>query len=251
MKVRTILWILVLTLLLSACGGMDPTNQTEEPSSTSCPTADTETTLTSLPTETSAPTEPTLPPPREDGERLSGQQLQGYQQLFSSQGDRYTRHPTNPYNVALTIEFTSPEQIDLAQFFENGFIDLRYLTEQERVWLEEQGYSRSRELNPLPVSRMNEILTQHFGLTIEETEMIGLDTLPYNAEMDRYYRDPGGVRCMIDFQITDGYFYEGGLVRLYYIDSHGLEYMFTMQSNMDRDNGAYGYRFLSNLPTGN
>lgn len=230
-------------LLLSACSDNQITESTAETLPTSIPT--TESTAPSE-TETTAPTEP---PVREDGERLTDQQIQSYQQLFTRQLDSYTIHPYNLYNIAMTIEFASPEEIDLSMFFENGFVDLRQLTEEEQTWLEEQGYSSSRDMYALPASRMNEILTQYFGLTIEETNGVGLNSLPYNAELDRYYTDPGGVRFMANFEITDGYAYENGLVRLYYINNFGDEYVFTMQSNSNE--GGYGYRFLSNLPTGN
>lgn len=248
MKKRMLLWLLVLALVLAGCGAR------EAPPETTAPT----TGQTTAPAQTAAQTQPTPPPTtqppatqpsaREDGHRLSSGDLELYQLMFADPRDPYALAPINWYNMALCVSFSSPEDLDLDLFFNNGFDDERSdLTEAEEAFLSAQGVRLDHDLYRLPVEKMDAVLRKYFGLTLEQTNGVGLDDAAYDPETGCYYMDPGGYVCAEDFVFTDGYYHEASeILRLYYTDFVGREFVITMQSL--RPQNLVGYHILSNLP---
>ena len=63
---------------------------------------------------------------------------------------------------------------------------------------------------------MDAVLTQYFGLTLDQTLGSGLENLAYFPETDCCYTSPGGIEYAEGFLFTDGsYDAATHLVRLY------------------------------------
>ena len=243
MKKRTFLLLTVLMLILAGC------ETREIPPETTTPT----TGQTTAPAQTARQTQPTAPPAtqppaREDGQRLSGEELELYQQMFADPRDPYALPPINWYNMALCVTFSAPEDLDLDLFFNNGFDDERSaLTEAEEAFLSAQGVALDHDLYRLPGEKMDAVLQKYFGLTLEQTNGIGLEEAAYDPDTGCYYIDPGGYVCAEDFVFTDGYYDEASeILRLYYTDFVGREFVISLQSL--RSQNLVGYHILSNLP---
>ncbi|MBQ7871251.1 MAG: hypothetical protein IJ357_03835 [Oscillospiraceae bacterium] len=210
----------------------DPPTETDEPS-------------TEPPTETDPPETEFVPP---EGTLLTDEDLARYQQMFSCQLDRYAMHPINWYNIALAVEFDSPENVDWAFFFLNGTNRDAYapLSDAEAAFVEAGGFPMDKDVRRMPAEEMDAIATQYFGLTIAESNQVGLDQMLYFPDTDCYYAYGGGAILMDGFVIHSGAVLEDGTIRLYYNDDIYGERVITLKSRMDE--GETGYYILSNLP---
>ncbi len=177
--------------------------------------------------------------------KLTQEQLDWYQQLFSFQHDSFTYHDVNYYNVILELSFDTPEELDIRRFFNNGFADDRLLSAAEKQWLQEQGANTSYTWYGLSPERMDAVMQQYFGLSLSQTNGVGMDQLYYNQEWDRYFICPAGYVGAEEFTILEGYADANNVVQLTFEFPYSGVTVLTMASNSR--SGTYGYRFLSHV----
>lgn len=261
---KRILCLIFTILLLVGCSA---TQEETIPSTTQAvpeTTAPAQTEPTTVPPATEKPTEAPTEEPTEETQvtdpvepqlsdafdpetamALTEQQLSWYQQLFAFQYDSFAYHDVNYYNVVLALKFDSPENVDLRQLFNNGFADDRLLTAEEKQWLNEQGANTAYTWYGLTPERMDAVLEQYFGLSMEETNGVGMDQLYYNEEWDRYFVCAAGYVSSDYLTISEGYVDANHVVQLTFETMYMGTVQLTMQTNSVR--GTYGYRFLSNV----
>ena len=107
--------------------------------------------------------------------------------------------------------------MDIRRVFYDQDIDENWeLTEAERTYL------RLFEYVPLHLSvvrvsveKMNRVLQQHLGISLEETERVGMETMAYYPGTDCYYSGKGdmGVGTL---KIYRGRWLEDGMVEIEY-----------------------------------
>lgn len=94
------------------------------------------------------------------------------------------------YNGALTSVYGDPADVDLFYLFYGGFKDeSQEPTEQETELLEGKlgQHWKEMDLIRLPVEKIDAVLTDLFGITLEQTNGVGLENLVYLEETDCYY----------------------------------------------------------------
>ena len=152
MKRLTLMIILaVLACLICGCAAKDP-NTTTTPSTTTAPT---ETTPILQPEPT---TEPTVNSTVNIDDNITN-----FTMLFSIQYDHYAIHPENYYNTAMCCQFSCPEELPLATFFENAFLGSRDVTEEEQAFVSD--FYQAKRLEP---DMMNEVLQAYFDITLDD-----------------------------------------------------------------------------------
>ena len=249
---KLICLLLTLALLgsLWACGPapVDGTQESEPPSSSTPPETD-------PPTESTGPsTEPPETEPQEtdfvppEGTLLTEDELAYYQQLFSYHFNGYEEGSLEWYNIVLFVEFDCPENVDWYMFFLNGTNRNAYapLSDAEAAFVEAGGFPMDKDVRRLPAAEMDSIAMQYLGLTIAESNQVGLDGMLYYPDTDCYYAYGGGTILMDGFVIHSGAVLEDGTIRLYYNDDIYGERVITLKSRMSE--GETGYYILSNLP---
>lgn len=126
------------------------------------------------------------------------------------------------YNYALMSEYADPADVDLYQLFQNGFQDESDdPTELELELLEGKlgEHWKEMDLARLPVKKMDAVLTELFGITLAETNKVGLDKLVYLEETDCYYTANTGVYYADVTAIYTETDYDG-VVMVQYFDSY-------------------------------
>ena len=187
--------------------GTDPLAST--PSSAPAMTQPTQTQPTTVATQpttvpTTVPTQPTKPTEPENEE------LAKFNALF---GDYRSW-----YHMALVCQYVSPEQIDLWQLFYNGFKDeSRKPTDAELAELQalpdfEMGY----ELIRLPVDKMNQVLTDIFGITLEDVDAAAFEHLGYLESTNCYFLRHTDAMSLHDFNALSVETLEDGTIRMLY-----------------------------------
>lgn len=216
-KLYGIVFVLLSLLLLTACSGV----QTETP-------------------------------PEVDPNVLTEEELAEFQGLFSS-GSWYSQG-TWKY-------FDSPEYVSLRHLFYEG-ISYRglyysdcYLTQAEKDWYQdwyESQYSDHEIYGSIaraPREAMNDILQKYYGITLEESQKVGLDTFVYWEETDAYYHNHSDT-ALTSVTLLSGYHTEDGCVHLIYQpDSYSKELAQITLRWADEDELFGGcYRFIANQP---
>lgn len=173
------------------------------------------------------------------GRQLTEAELDAFRTLLDHRSaEEGTR---NWYNEVLHCLFDAPESVDWSEFFYDGFASGWLdppLSEDEKAFCEQNGVPLELSVFRLPVQDMNAIAQQYFGITLEESNGIGLDK-PYYEETDSYYIAHGDTHVTGSFELHMGVEQEDGTIYLYY-DSNVL----VLRPNAD----GTGYLFLSNLP---
>ena len=96
--------------------------------------------------------------------------------------------PSSWYLRALTSSYTTPADANIASFFSKGFHDEAPITNEEWESLKNvPGFKRNENLHRLPKARMNQVLMQVFGLTLDQMSGIGMEKLTYLESTDCYY----------------------------------------------------------------
>ena len=93
------------------------------------------------------------------------------------------------YNQALTCEYDSPEQIGIYSFFHSGFKGEPKITDEEWAQLKNmQGFGAPwGDIYRLPQDKMNAVLTEYFGITLEDVDPTGFNALAYLESTNCYY----------------------------------------------------------------
>ena len=157
------------------------------------------------------------------------------------------------YNMALTCLYNSPAELNLKMFFDfGGFKDESpEPTDQEWAQLKDLPYfSESMDFVRLPVSKINAVLTEYFGITVDDLEEDSFRGLQYLEDTDCYYYMTTGVNYTDSFSVTKTEVLEDGCFRLYYTGPFHLEflndpdvlYVVTLKPN------GSNYLILSNIP---
>ena len=148
------------------------------------------------------------------------------------------------YNRALTFEYTDPTQIKLEQLFYLGFVgESRDPTDEEWVQLKKQpGFNFNFDLIRLPVDKMNQVLTDLFGITLEDVDEAGFEDLVYLESTNCYYHMVTDALWTEDFEALSVENMEDGSIRVYYTaDGESTVRCVTVMPHGD------GYRILSNV----
>lgn len=187
--------LLTLCVLLVACA---PATNTLEP--TEDPTQATGDPNTPEPTE-----DPTEPADNPEDPRLAE-----FDALFGPMNSRY--------NWALTSQYADPTFVDLELLFYLGFSDESSKpTDAEWEELKDRpGFDINYDLKRLPVDKMNQVLTQYFGITLEDVDASGFEGLVYLESTNCYYRMGTDASVVENFKATAVEVLEDGTIRLSY-----------------------------------
>ena len=186
-----------------------------------------------------AVTQPTETAPRQtdltETEPANTEEIEAFQQLL-----RWD----NRYNCALISIYATAADVNLYYFLNNGFPDeSSEPTGEEFAYLDKTGKFmedwENLDLNRLPTKKINAVLQQYFGLTLEETNKIGMDNFVYWDLTDCYYSVDGFLELLLT--VTDVKHLEDGNVQVFYDGNQGLPHVVTLKPNGD------GYMILSNM----
>ena len=146
----------------------------------------------------------------------------------------------NIRNQFLNSLYDRPEDIDLFWLFYNGTGLPETITEEE-IALAGAGAQVSR-LHKLSLENIDAVLTQYTGLTLAETEGIGMTKFSYQEEYEAYYHCHGDSNYLTWVNITAGR-RQGDLIHLYYKNPPGDSRWGCVTL---RDLGDGNYWFVSN-----
>lgn len=146
------------------------------------------------------------------------------------------------YNRALTSLYASPAQVDLKMLFYHGFPEESQTpTDQEWESLKDKpGVYLEFDLMRLPADKMNEVLTQYFGITLEGVNPSGFRRLTYLESTDCYYHTVSDAVFVEDFNATAVETLTDGTIRLSYTAEFGEVFVAVLKPVGD------GYQILSN-----
>lgn len=148
------------------------------------------------------------------------------------------------YNMALGSEYDQPEYVNLRNLFYNGFKDESYTpTDAEWAELKDQpGFEESTwELIRLPVSKINVVLKQYFGITLEDIKNPEFDGFVYLESTDCYYTMHTDAECLDNFQVIAAEEQHDGTIRMTYTANDGDAIYMAVIKPVDG-----GYQILSN-----
>ncbi len=108
------------------------------------------------------------------------------------------------YSRALTTLYETPTQMSLFHFFNNGIPGVsNELSDIEREQLGQlPGYYHELDTYRLPVDKMDEILKQHFGVSLADMQRDSFRALYYLESQNCYYSNIGGGSWISDFAAT-------------------------------------------------
>ncbi len=153
----------------------------------------------------------------------------------------------NIRNQFLSSSYSQPVDIDLFELFYCGSGIAEKITDDElKAVMEKSGMAGSIENLPCPCeknsrSNMDKILLEHMGITLADTNEVGLDKFTYLPKYNAYYHLHGDTNYRTNIKFFKGD-REGNLIRLFYNDTFfgdGVKVL-TLQEK----NG--GYLFVSN-----
>lgn len=229
----SILLCLILCLILASCGTAPAESQPDS------------TPMTGNATEPSqeVSTDPSEDPP--DGTPVSEDTLEQLQELF---GDAH-----GWYAKILTSDFQMPQEIDLYQMFYDGLPGSDdKVSENEKAYLESvRGSECDLDIFRIPADQIDPVLQQYLGVSLEETQKIGLDKMFYWADTDCYYTHHGDTNA-ITFLLHSAYAQEDGTILMYYAND-----IYHEKTEATPDKVAVlrpcesGYQIISNQDTAN
>ena len=166
-------------------------------------------------------------------------QIAALQWLFDHQfGDQF-------YNDALTSEYATPADVNMAGLFYDGFKEESQVATEAEIAFLNANMSENwiyMDLHRLPTEKMDVVLMELFGITLEQSNQVGL-TYSYFEETDCYYHCHTGTHYA-DITITRAENCDDGTIRMYY-ERHSYPSV-NMVATL-KPNGNV-YQILSNLP---
>lgn len=201
---------------------------TTQPVPTTQPVATTQPIPTTQPTESTQPTQPQPTTPAEELEKFNA--------LFGDLGSWY--------NLALTREYADPSQISLKNLFYLGFEgEARKPTDAEWEQLKDhRGFNEWMDLMRLPVDRMNQVLQEYFGITLEDMEDVAFEDVVYLESTNCYYHMVTDAWVTVNFNAVSVENLEDGTIRVTYTANFDdTVFAVTVKPHGD------GYRILSNV----
>lgn len=195
------------------------------------------------PTEITEPSDPTKPtePAKVDylksivGTSLTEEELAYFTELFGHKDTVEKEEDINWYNILLTCGwdygeerkgFTVPENVNMDTLFNNGFREISYTsswTAEELVFI--RGFypeypQNCGDIYRLPVERMNKVLQDYLGITLEKSNKVALDMMEYFADTNCYFGAPAGAVGEQDVKMIDGKKAANGTVYLVCTTDH-------------------------------
>jgi len=145
----------------------------------------------------------------------------------------------------LSSTYERPEKIDMLQLFYCGSGIEEFSTEEERAAVVAYNkWDMEPDCACMKISRSNmeSVLGKYIGLTLADTDKIGLENFTYLEEYDAYYYYHGDTNYRTNITFSGGE-REGGIIRLFYDDvffADGKKVL-TLQEKDD------SYLFVSNV----
>jgi len=128
--------------------------------------------------------------------------------------------------MALLSEYADPSQINLRLLFYMGFSDESWeLTDVEREELQGK-VTLELDVRRLPAEKINQVLIQHFGITLEEVDVSGFAGLTYLESTNCYYFATGDADFLGNFKAIQLENMEDGKVRLSYTSDRSSDTAF-------------------------
>lgn len=185
----------------------------------------------------------TIPLSSPDPGALTAEELRWFQEVFFRSGTDNIRNVFGRPGEENVYE--RPQDIDLYELFYDGSHLGAPVTATEAEIKAAYPDLADEEITT-PAYRvtrveMDEVLLKYTGLTLAETNRVGLDKLPYLEERDAYYWMHGGTGYPGPLTILGGE-REGSTVRLYQ-EWEGAFYCLTLEQQSEGN-----YWFVSNLP---
>lgn len=183
------------------------------------------------------PSENLLTPP-EGATRLTVAELDWFNTQFFNRNSR-----EHMENLFLTSFYSKPSEIDLYSLFYNG-MDSDISTEEVASLESVQSDFAQFDIAKTTISQMDQTLQEYMGLSLADTNKVGLDLFVYLPNYSAYYVSRGDTNWE-SYTMEDGYRSADGNVVLLYRLSYpinGREY--STVTLMLRDEGKYW--FLSN-----
>ena len=181
----------------------------------------------------------TFTDPVETGDEGSDAPLTGAELTYFAE-EWFNGDDFNIRNQFLNSLYDRPEDIDLYNLFYCGSGLPETISDQELA--EEGNWATDGELIcPLEKNsraNMDAVLTQYAGLTVEETNQVGLEGFSYREEYDAWYHAHGDTNYYPQVDITAGR-RQGDLIHLYY------------RETFRPDRGDWGCVTLRDLGDGN
>lgn len=134
------------------------------------------------------PPAPTQPPTIATTEPL--QNTEGPDPIVPSDATHLFYDTSGWYTMALTSIYSAPEQVDIAAFFADGFpyeSDVPPTDQEWELLKDVEGFRRDEYFRRMKRSAMDQVLMTVFGVTLDQTQGVGLDRLTYLEETDCYY----------------------------------------------------------------
>lgn len=148
----------------------------------------------------------------------------------------------NMNNMLLSSEYSQPDEINLFQLFYNGVGGvLNEVSENELSMLTELcGDAPYLDVVKITANEMDAFLQEKMGISLEETQKIGLDSFYYLEQYDSYYLIMGDSN--FDWcTVTSGTWESNNKLMLKYEKEYeGGQWVVTLQKTDD------GYLFISN-----
>lgn len=182
-----------------------------------------------------------------DGTPLSQQELQWFNdQFFSSEWADSEGAPIfNIRNMFLRVTYETVAQIDLGTLFREGTGQHLTVTQQEIDALNQKlGNNDPLDVVKISEDAMQSSFLENTGLSMEQTQQLGIDKLTYLEEYKAYYHKHGDTAYML-WQMQEGVKLNDGSVVLLYTQKLGsvqTKQVVTLKPHGDT------YLFVSNLP---
>jgi len=176
--------------------------------------------------------------------------------FFNSSGffDDGTRLPGQPGRMNIRNQFLSsfyddPRDIDLFDLFYNGTGQSdRSIEETQQILnaiIDSGAFYPETGCTTLTTAEIDAVLTQHMGLTLEETNKVGLEYMDYLSSHDVYYHFHGDTNYGATPRFSSGERI-GDTIRLYYQDTFGLLGYIPCVLTLRQE--GENYHFYSNQP---
>lgn len=222
------LFIPLLALLLAfsciACGQDTTQDPTDTPAIQPQPSETVSQPVETPPAEPSeVPSEAPIPGVGAENE-ISADRLAELSALFGLQPERGNWYNHALAGASLDEYYTSPAEMNLFWLFYDGDPTAK-VTEEERAYLASLpngDFLLSLDISKVTTAKMNEVLQTYFGITLEETQGIGLDSFHYYKPTDSYLNSHGDTAAGI-YTFVSGVELDNGDVTLYY-DGFGIHY---------------------------
>ena len=151
----------------------------------------------------------------------------------------------NIRNQFLSSFYDAPQDINLFQLFYcgTGHSD-RSIAETQKILsdiIASVPYYPDCGCTILTTDEMNKVLTEHLGLSLQETNKVGLDKFDYIAAHDAYYHFHGDTNYGLMPHFTSGQ-RSGNTIWLYYQDTFGLLHRSPCVLTLYQDGERYYFR---------